>query len=130
MDIDILGIVTLLAGFVGLSAGIILFLGLFIESIVEAVLASLFDHFPKIQPYKWTQAYVAIALGIVAAFLYKLDLIYLFGMLLAKLTGVDPSPIPMTALGLILTGLAIGKGSNYLHELIKKFLPSKSLAQG
>ncbi|HML40365.1 MAG TPA: hypothetical protein PKD23_06765 [Bellilinea sp.] len=130
MDIDILNIVSLLAGYIGLLIGIILFLGVFIESIVEAVLAPLFDHFPLLEPYKWAQAYAAVALGVVAAFLFRLDLIYLVGMLLAKMTNVDPNPIPITVFGLILTGLAIGKGSNYLHELIKKVLPGKLAAQG
>jgi hypothetical protein len=130
MDIDILNIVSLLAGYIGLLIGVILFLGVFIESIVEAVLAPLFDHFPRLEPYKWAQAYAAVVLGVVAAFLFRLDLIHLVGMLLAALTKVDPNPIPITVFGLILTGLAIGKGSNYLHELIKLVLPGKSVAQG
>ena len=130
MDIDILNIVSLLAGYIGLLIGVILFLGVFIETIVEAILSPFFDHFPLLLPYKWAQGYVAVVLGVVAAFLFKLDLIFLVGMLLAKLTGVDPNPISITVFGLILTGLAIGKGSNYLHELIKKILPGKPAAQG
>jgi len=94
---------------------VVLFIAFLVETLVEFVTAPLFDKVPILTPYKWTVMYVAIAVAITAAFLYKLDLIYM----LAQFLGVDS--IPQTIYGLVATGIAIGKGSNYLHDLIQKF---------
>jgi hypothetical protein len=58
--------------------------------------------------------YVAALVGIGLAFAYHLDL------LLAA--GFRPSH---PAIGHILTGLIIGRGSNYLHQFVQQFFPGR-----
>jgi len=97
------------------SIPIILFLATLIETLVEAVIGPIFDHTPAIQPYKWMQMYIAIAVGIAATFICKLDLLHLFSMYIST----DPSTaIPAGWFGMTLTGAAIGRGSNYVHDLV------------
>jgi hypothetical protein len=64
--------------------------------------------------------YIAIAVGILATLIYRFDVIYL----LATYLGLDKT-IPIfqnvTVIGMIITGVAIGKGSNYLHDFLKRF---------
>jgi hypothetical protein len=66
------------------------------------------------------QMYIACAVGIGAAFLYQLDLISLLSKYLAQTSAID-FQFPVTIIGLILTGAAIGRGSNYLHDLVMKW---------
>jgi len=56
--------------------------------------------------------YVAAVVGVLFAFAYALDLI-------AAMLGATPSP---PWVGVVLTGLAIGRGSNYLHDFAKTYL--------
>jgi hypothetical protein len=48
--------------------------------------------------------------------------------MLANFLGV--SEIPQTTYGIVITGIALGKGSNYLHDLIKKFFVKSDPALG
>lgn len=98
-----------------LILAIVLFVAFLVETLVEFVAGPIFDKVPKLAPYKWTIMYVAIAVAMFAAFLYRLDLVFM----LAQFLGVEE--IPQTTYGTIITGIAIGKGSNYLHDLIKRF---------
>ena len=98
-----------------LILSIILFIAFLVETLVEFVTSPVFDHAPKLQPFKWTIMYVAIAVAVFASFLYRLDLIFM----LAQFLGVES--IPQTVYGIVITGVAIGKGSNYLHDLVTKF---------
>ncbi len=100
---------------------IILFLAFLVETLVEATFAPIMDNFTVLLKYKWMLMYIAMGVGIAGAFLYKLDIVYLLGAWL----NVVGEGWKMSAFGIVLTGLAIGKGSNYLHELIKKFLTPK-----
>lgn len=83
----------------------ILYLVVAIERITEIVLGQLFDQIEKLQPYKWTLMYAAMVLGIVAAFTFDLDVLTLLGN-------------DVSVLGQVLTGLIIGGGSNFLHDLL------------
>lgn len=94
---------------------IVLFIAFLIETLVEFVLGTLFEKVAALAPLKWLIMYVAIAVAVFAAFLYHLDLVFM----LAQFLGT--SDIPQTTFGMIVTGVAIGKGSNYLHDLFKKF---------
>jgi hypothetical protein len=97
-----------------------------VETLVEFALGMLFDKIPKITPYKWVLAYAAIAVGILGAFVYKFDVIFM----LFSYLGVESwlgEPIRITIIGLIITGIAIGKGSNYLHDFLKKFFVKPSV---
>lgn len=120
----LLDAVTALAGIVGLLVGIILFLAVVIESLVEAIFSPIVDNVPALKPYRWLLQYTAVAGGVAAAFIYRLDLVYLAGQFLGKIADTE-SPIEMTVFGIIVTGLAVGKGSNYVHQFISRFLPVK-----
>lgn len=102
-------------GSVLMILAIVLFIAFLIETLVEFALGTLFDKIPKLALLKWTIMYVAIAVAIFASFLYRLDLVFM----LAQFLGTND--IPQTTFGMIITGVAIGKGSNYLHDLFKKF---------
>ena len=97
-----------------------LFLGFMIEALVEYLIAPWFDNFPKFTKWKWLQMYVAMAVGLVAAFIYQLDLVNLLSRFLSETTGSGEF-IPITTFGLIITGIAIGRGSNFLHDIFTKF---------
>jgi len=69
----------------------------------------------------------AIGVGIAGALIYRFDVIFLLGQYLQEFAGA-PLLIPITGFGIVITGVAIGKGSNYIHDLWKRFLvkPSQS----
>jgi hypothetical protein len=90
---------------------IILVIAFIVESTVEFFFAPLFDNIPTLSRFKWIQMYIALGIGVLGSNIYQFDVIYLVGMYFKQ-------PIPVTMFGVILTGLAIGKGSNYLHDLI------------
>ncbi len=96
------------------TLGVIFLIAFMVEALTEAVLGQLFDRVPVLQNWKWTLMYAAMAVGIVASFIYQFDLVSLLGMWL----GVN---IPLHAFGMVLTGLAIGRGANFIHDIITKF---------
>lgn len=98
-----------------LILAVVLFIAFLVETLVEFLLAPLFEKVPKLAPFKWVTMYAAIAVAMYAAFLYRLDLVFM----LAQFLGVQE--IPQTTYGIVVTGIAIGKGSNYLHDLFAKF---------
>lgn len=85
------------------------------ESLVEYIFGTLFDKVPKLEPYKWALMYVALLVGVGMAFYYSLDLIALISQ---ELGGV----VPVSWFGILMTGLIVGRGSNFLHEFVSKFL--------
>lgn len=99
---------------------IIFLLAFLVETLVEFSFGDLFDKFPKISPYKWTLKYIAIAVGLVGTFHYNIDIMQIAG----KVLSVDP-PILSSWYGTAITGIAVGKGSNYVHQFIVKFFPVK-----
>ena len=85
------------------------------ESMTEYLFASWIDwavskwpSFGKAQPLK----YVAAIVGVAFAFAYSLDLI-------AAMLGAIPNP---AWVGVLLTGLAVGRGANYVHDFAKTYL--------
>ena len=94
---------------------IILLVAFLIETLVEFVFADVFLKIPGAAQWKWTVKYIAISVAIYAAFLYQFDLISLLAQLL------EGPVIEISTFGLIVTGVAIGKGSNYLHDVFKRF---------
>ena len=83
------------------------------ESFIEYVFGTLFNKIPKIAPYKWTLMYLAMAAGVGLAFYYKIDIISML-----------PPGSAVTTLGIVLSGLIMGRGSNFLHQLVSQFFPS------
>lgn len=100
---------------------VMLALAFFVETLVEAIFGPIFDKVPALTPHKWSLMYIALLVGLVGAFLYKFDLL----AVLSVTVKMDP-PIPVSWFGMGITGLAIGKGSNYLHQAISKFFPAKT----
>jgi uncharacterized membrane protein len=99
---------------------IVLFIAFLIETLVEYLFGTIFDKVPALNKFKWLQMYIAMIVGIVAAFLYGLDLLNLLSQFLSEISGATKI-IAITPFGLIITGCAIGRGSNYLHDLYDRF---------
>lgn len=117
---------------------IILFLAFLAETLTELIFgtfANLLESiWPKLEAIlerpKFRTSVIqlfAIGVGISGAFIYRFDVIYLLGQYLQEFAGA-PLLIPITVFGIVITGVAIGKGSNYIHDLWKRFLvkPSQS----
>lgn len=83
------------------------------ESMVEYVLGTVFNKVQKINPFSWLLMYVSLGVGVGLAFAYKLDL-------LALITGEGG-----TIYGIILSGAAVGRGANYLHDFVSKYIIKK-----
>jgi len=82
------------------------FLALFIEGTVEYLVAQvLSDYLPD---FKVVVRYIAAVIGIGVAFGFQVNLPALIG-----LTGPD-------WVGYLVTGIIIGRGSNYLNDLIDR----------
>jgi hypothetical protein len=100
-----------------LMLGFILFVAFLTEALTEYFLGEPFNHSPKLAPWKWLLQYISAGVGICLAFYYKLDLFYLFGQYVGAQT------IPMGWPGIVFTGLSIGRGSNFIHDIWGKFFP-------
>jgi hypothetical protein len=99
-------------------------LSFLIESGTEYIFGTPMSKIEKLKPFTWLLMYVSMAAGVGLSFYYKLDLIALLPTWLAELTQSTAAYMP-TPVGFVLTGLAIGRGSNYLHQLMSKFFPVK-----
>jgi len=94
--------------------GIMLLLAVVVEGLVEYFAGKPFDNIAALTPFKWTLPYIAAVVGVAGAFNYQLDLFSTLGDFLGR-------AVPVSALGIVLTGLAVGRGSNYLHDVVKRF---------
>lgn len=104
-----------------------MFIAFLIETLVEFLVAPFFNNFPKLANFKWMQMYIAAIIGVLAAFLYKLDLINLLSVFLSQISDSSTSVLPLTIFGIVITGAAIGRGSNYLHDLVMRFFTKSAL---
>lgn len=93
---------------------VILLFAFLAETLTEFLFGDLFEQVPALNPYKWCLKYIAVVVGVAGAFVYQFDIIYLLGNFLQ-------TDIVMTSFGIAISGVAIGKGSNYIHDLITKF---------
>lgn len=85
-------------------AGISL-LAVIIEGTVKYLLGEAPDGFTR--PYI---QYITLGLGVVLSVLYQVDILAMIGLV---------SPIPYV--GYVVSGLIIGRGSNYLNDIIGNF---------
>lgn len=100
---------------------VILALAFLVETLVEFIFGTIFDRVPKLTPYKWTLQYIAVVVGLIGTFHYQIDLMAILGEV------VKSSPaIAVSWYGMGITGIAVGKGSNYLHQFISQFFPAKT----
>ena len=80
------------------------------ESMVEYLFGQAVDHIPAMASWRWALMYIAAVAGVGLAFYYRLDLLALIGQL-------EPSPV-----GFALSGLIIGRGANYLHDFVSRYI--------
>ena len=100
------------------TLGIILFMAFLVEGMVEYFFGEIANHVSSLEKYKWLLMYVAAAVGVAAAYIYQFDLI----ALIASWLEVELNASPF---GIVLTGLAIGRGANYIHQIISTYFPKK-----
>lgn len=79
----------------------------FLATFVEGTVEYLFAKNVKVQPYL---QYLALGFGIVVAIAYKVDILGQFGLV---------SAYPFV--GYVVSGLIIGRGSNYVNDLVTSF---------
>ena len=91
------------------------------ESLVEYLFGTLFDKVAKLTPLKWALMYVAAGVGVALALYWQIDLIAVIANGVASMAGVEAS-WKVSVVGEILSGLAIGRGANFLHDFISKAL--------
>lgn len=83
----------------------IVYLAIAVERVTEIVFGKPFDQVERLRPYKWTLMYIAMVLGVVSSFTFSLDFLTLLGQ-------------DLSLFGQIITGVAIGGGSNFIHDLL------------
>jgi hypothetical protein len=88
-----------------MEATSIIFLTVFIEGFVEF----LFAPFTKLKPFL---GYVALVFGVTLAIIYQIDLLAMVGIQTTH-----------TIVSYAISGLIIGRGSNYVNDIISKFSP-------
>ncbi len=106
---------------------LILFLAYFVQSLVEAALGEPFGLIHNQNFLKWKPIilrYVAMLVGVGLSFHYSLDLINIVWTLLSESINLAVPIITASWVGYLLTGLGIGQGAIWLHELVKKILPN------
>lgn len=96
------------------TLGIIFLVAYLCESLVEYFLGLPFENIPALAKYKWLLPYAAMIAGVVMAVVYKFDLISLLG----QFFGME---IVSNMVGVVVTGMAIGRGAEYMHKLVSKF---------
>ena len=88
---------------------LVFFLAFFTETIVEYILGTPMDKIAQVKPFKWCLMYASAVVGVLLAFFYRLDVV-------AELYG------EATWVGMVITGLAVGRGSNFVHDLWAKHI--------
>ncbi len=94
-------------------AAVIVMIGFLIETLTEAVFGKMFDHYAPAA--KWTLSYIPVLFGVGLSFYYQFDMLALVGTFL----GVS---IDVAWPGMLITGVALGQGSTYLHDFFQRFL--------
>ena len=82
------------------------------ESMVEYLFGQAVDHLPALAAWRWSLMYIAAIVGVFLAFYYRLDLLALIGG-------------AATPVGYAFSGLIIGRGANYLHDFVSRYILQK-----
>ena len=98
------------------NISLLFLLAFMVESFIEYFIGTPISQSPKLEPYKWVLIYVSAVVGVIVNIFYKIDLISFLGQL-------SGTTIPVSWIGIVLTGLAIGRGANFVHDIIDKFSP-------
>ena len=94
-----------------------LFLAFMTEASVEYIFGTPMDKIAKLQPFKWLLMYAGLAVGIGLCFWYQLDIV-------SEIYGTT------TTVGIILTGLAVGRGSNFVNDLYARYVKPQLFPNG
>jgi hypothetical protein len=103
------------------SFGVAFSLAFLTESFTEYLLGTPMDHIPAAKPYKWLLMYASMFVGIGLCLFYKLDLIVLVAYTLSMMFG-GVIIWQITTVGMVLSGVIIGRGANFLHDFLVKVL--------
>ena len=87
-----------------------------IEGFVEYALGSWVDD-TRFAKYNIILGYLAMAIGVGLSFYYSLDLLVALSELIFDAPVVEASPV-----GFAITGIVMGRGSEYLHKFVSRFL--------
>lgn len=110
--------------------GIIFLLAFLTESLTEYLLGELFNLVHRLAPdAPWilkiaavqptVLKYASAGVGVYLALgVFQLDLVYLLATVLEV-----GEVIPQSNVGMILTGLSLGRGANFLHQIVSVYLP-------
>lgn len=126
----ILEMLAVIGGTVGVMLAVVAFLGLVVQTVaeflfgkMEGILKTIFPGLDGLLGKKDFRvgliALLTCGVGIWAAFLYQLDVVYLVASLMAGMAAVGV-PVQITFFGLLVTGIMIGMGAGYIHDLIIK----------
>jgi hypothetical protein len=102
----------------GLSLALAFFAESFVEYLLGTPIDKLADTWPQLKwvlilkKMRWALMYVAAGAGLYFAHYFKIDLFF-------ELTN------GVTGLGIVLTGLGIGRGADWLHSFYSQFLRKK-----
>lgn len=93
-----------------------------VEGGIEYILGTPMAKIQKLAPFTWVLMYFGLAAGLGVCWYYQLDLIAVAQRVAADLAAQEVTG-QVTPLGVLLTGVVVGRGSNYLHQFVSKFLP-------
>lgn len=96
-------------------------LGWFVESAVEYIISPIAEH-PKIVAYKKEiLQYASLAAGVTLALVFGVDLFkHVIGVVFPDYV-YQAHPV----VGMVMTGLILGRGANYIHQFASIFIPAK-----
>lgn len=94
-----------------------LILAVIVEGFVEYFVGLPFQKIPTLNKYSWLLAYVSLVLGEIVAFYFSIDILFLISEYALG------SEWLITPGGIFITGVCIGRGSNYVHQILSKWFP-------
>lgn len=109
-------------GMVFILIAVSLALSLFVEGAVEYFLGTPFEQIPALKNAKWALIYAGPIVGIGLSYYWQLDLVAAIATVIANLVKAEDFVWAISPVGFIVTGIAIGRGSNYLHDWLQKSL--------
>ena len=107
---------------IGIMA-LIFLLSFLVESLVEAAFGGWLGLIERLESYRaMILLYIAFAAGVLGAWVYRFDLVQIASVWLK-------AEVPCTPFGITLTGLAIGRGSHFIHDIFKRFIAQSPLEE-
>jgi hypothetical protein len=98
---------------------LILFLAFIAEGTTEYFARPILAYFGTIDTSPMWLRYVAMIVGVALSLAYRADLLLMVG-----LEAIHP------LIGVVLTGILIGRGSNYIHDLVDRFFQPNPKPKG